>query len=392
MEADLRSAIIRLQELDRIRSDFVHNVSHELKTPVASIMYAARNLVRGVTGSLPEKAVRYVRLIEGESLRLSRTVEDILDMRMLETHTLQLARTRLPIARVVGRLAEILQTQAKERRLRLMITADPRAGFVNCDAEKIERVFQNILTNALKFTPAGGAVEVTVCRDPEDHARVLIAVEDNGIGIPPEALPRVTERYFRAGNHPRGAGLGLSIAAELVHLHDGTLELLSPPPGKKQGTLVYLRLPVANPAVILVVDDNTATRDTVQRHLASYGFIVILADGEEESLTQADKEKPDGVILNAATGYDAAIHLKRYKALRDIPAVAVAEGPLDKPTQKVFDDLAIPVVPTLIHRNALVDTLEDVLVGRSVFAERTDSDPERRAPHERKQRADRAGR
>ncbi len=245
----------RLRAVDRDRMEFVSNVSHELRTPLTSMSYALTNMLRGVCGQLPEKAVGYLERLQSDVRRLTTTVNDILDLRQIENGTLTLHKTCLPLRQLLAEAADALSVQAEAKRQQLTVLQGEREVYALADRNKIERVFFNLLSNAVKYTPEGGTIQASVHREGK---MAFVAVEDNGIGIPPEALPRVSQRYFRVGDQVTGTGLGLSIVREIVELHGGTLLLESPVPGKTCGTRATVSLPACEgPLIIVISDDET---------------------------------------------------------------------------------------------------------------------------------------
>ena len=190
----LEEAILKLEQHDRNLSQFVSNVSHELRTPLTSMIYAINNMMRGVTGSLSEAQLQYLEMLLGDSRRLLATVNDILDLRKIENQTLKLAKTRTPFARLVQSSASSLLVQAEQKGIHLEISPSEKLWFVNCDAQKIERVILNLVGNALKFTSDGGHIWVRLIEDPDMRDYLRVIVDDDGIGIPADDVERVTER------------------------------------------------------------------------------------------------------------------------------------------------------------------------------------------------------
>lgn len=365
MEEDLRRAIERLQDHDRVRSEFVSNVSHELRTPLASFIYATRNLLKGVAGPLPENAYRYLKMLEGESQRMLHTVNAILDMRQVEAIAQQMARIRLPLARIVARGAESLRVQADEKLVTLDLAIDKKAGFVECDPARLERVIYNIIGNAIKFTPAGGSVTVAVARDASGAP--AMTVTDTGVGIPQEALPKIGERYFRAGSHSQGSGLGLAISKEIITIHGGDITVTSPVPGRSQGTQVVVRLPACEPPLILLAGSLGDSREPVERQLAGYGYRLVSCEHPDDSPPMTGAQRPNCILINADSGFDVAIRLKCRDDLREVPAVAVAANDPSDAHMRVFQDLAIRVVAHPRHRDRVIDSVEETIIGRNVF-------------------------
>ncbi len=252
----LEAANERLRAQDRSRVEFVSNVSHELRTPLTSMSYALTNMLRGLCGPLPEKAVAYLERLQVDTRRLMTTVNDILDMRQLEQGTLKLNKVPLPIHRLLSEVSDALAIQIEAKHQTLSLRLAPQECYILADRYKFERIFFNLLANAIKYTPDGGTITLSTHRD--DDGQLVIWVDDNGIGIPKEALPKVTRRFFRVGDQIAGTGLGLSIVRELVELHGGTFAITSPVPDTEQGTRVTLTMPtVPGPLCVLLTGDET---------------------------------------------------------------------------------------------------------------------------------------
>ena len=239
----------RLRAALRDRMEFVSNVSHELRTPLTSMSYALANMRRGLCGPLPEKAMAYIERLQGDVKRLLTTVNDLLDLRQIENGTLTLRKRCLALHRLLGEAVESLALQAEAKGQTLTLLPAAPEIFALADRDKLERVFFNILSNAIKYTPSGGRITASVF---EENRRACIRVDDTGIGIPPEALPKVARRYFRVSDQVAGTGLGLSIVREIAELHGGSLQVSSPVPGAQGGTRVEVFLP-AHVAPLLVV-------------------------------------------------------------------------------------------------------------------------------------------
>ena len=267
----LEEANERLRAAIRDRMEFVSNVSHELRTPLTSMSYALANMSRGLCGTLPEKAQAYVSRLQVDVKRLLATVNDILDLRQMENGTLTLRKGFVPLVRLLGESADALFIQAQAKRQTLTVLPAPKERYVNGDRHKLERVCFNILSNAIKYTPEGGAIVASVF---EDGGKACLRVDDNGIGIPPEALPRVSQRYFRVGDQVAGTGLGLSIVREIVALHGGTLTIESPVPGDDCGTRVTVALPACPGPLLVVVSGDEAFIDALSKAAEDIGLSV----------------------------------------------------------------------------------------------------------------------
>lgn len=371
----LEEAIVKLEQHDRNRSQFISNVSHELRTPLTSMIYAINNMLRGVTGHLSEEQSRYLEMLLGDSRRLLATVNDILDLRKIENQTLTLVKTRIPFGRLVQGSAYSFQVQADQKGITLDVITGDKLFFVNCDAQKIERVILNLIGNALKFTAEGGHVWVRLNEDPEQAGNVLVTVDDDGVGIPAKDLPKVTERYYTVGDQPSGSGLGLAISKEIIHLHAGELQVESPPPGLSQGTRIWFRLPVAPVPSVLIVDDDEKACLKLSEQIGSQGYRVICAKSGQEALAQVDQRVPDVIVLDMLLpdmeGSEVIIRLKGDPSTGRIPVLALTEAPLGRNKEDILRNFGISLLSKPWNETELLDGIANAFLGGLPFAQRS---------------------
>lgn len=364
----LEEAIQKLEQHDRNRSQFISNVSHELRTPLTSMIYAISNMLRGVTGPLSEDQSRYLDMMLGDSRRLLATVNDILDLRKIENQTLTLVKTRMPFGRLVQGSAYSLQVQAEQKGIHLEVAPSEKLWFVNCDAQKIERVVLNLVGNALKFTAKGGHVWVRLMDDPEQKGFVRVIVDDEGVGIPKEDVSHVTERYYTVGDQPSGSGLGLAISKEIVAMHDGSLHVESPPPGQTQGTRIWFRLPVVDAPSVLVVDDESDVCKKMTRQIGRQGYHMLCAASGAEALQRVDHDAPDVIILDMGLpdmeGSEVIIRLKGDPSTGRIPIVAVTGAPLGRNKEDILRNFGVNIISKPWNETELLDGIVNAfLVG-----------------------------
>jgi len=230
-----------LRRTDRIRRDFVANVSHELRTPLTAI----KGYVEALADATPEQSRAFLEIIARHTLRMERLVRDLLRLARIEAGQETLDRTLCSIdgllTAVQGDLARLLAA----KRLTIERRIDPDAASVTGDPIKLQDVLRNLVENAANYSPEGATIAVSAARS---RAHVLIRIQDQGPGIPPEDLARVFERFYRVdksrtreGKDPGGTGLGLSIVRHLVGLHGGTVTAANVEP---HGALFTIDLPV----------------------------------------------------------------------------------------------------------------------------------------------------
>jgi signal transduction histidine kinase len=239
-----------LQTLNETARQFVDNVSHDFRTPLAVIREFASILYEGMNGPVNSQQQEYLGVIMARVDELALMVDDLLDVSRLEAGLLGLWRRAAPPSELIERVRVVLERRAASSHRCLEIAVDDSLPLVYCDVEKIGRVIVNLAVNAIKFTPAGGRVDVWV-RARSGGQEVAFGVTDTGPGIAAEKLPAIFERFKQVGANAKakaeGLGLGLNIARQLVHLNLGAMHVESIP---GQGSVFSFTLPVADPLIV----------------------------------------------------------------------------------------------------------------------------------------------
>ena len=217
---------------------FVADVSHELKSPLTSIQGFAQALLDG-TAADEETRTRAARIIDSEARRLKRQVDELLELSRMQSGQARLAKEPVDMSDVLTRSVDIYSVQAKEKQVELYLNIAPGL-IVDGDADRLEQVFNNLLDNAIKNSPAGSAVSIT---SKNDGNLARVTVTDSGPGISAEHLPHVFERFYQVTGVRTGVGLGLTIAREIVLTHGGTIEVSSQP---GEGAIFSVNLSLAN--------------------------------------------------------------------------------------------------------------------------------------------------
>ncbi|MGH9465734.1 MAG: sensor histidine kinase [Terriglobales bacterium] len=219
---ELRQANAGLRRLNQLKSNFLANVSHELRTPLTSIRSFSEILLRYPDEDLATRT-EFLGIISSESLRLTRLIDEVLDLAKIEAGRLQLHPRALELAEVLRSSAEVFQLMAAENGLRLEIDIEDGLPPVLADPDRLRQVLTNLLSNACKFTEQG-VIRIGARRDA---GAMLVEVTDTGIGIPPGEEERIFASFHQAGDgltgKPKGAGLGLAICCEICALHGGRI-------------------------------------------------------------------------------------------------------------------------------------------------------------------------
>lgn len=231
--------VSELRRLETVRREFVANVSHELRTPLTSIRALVETLEAGMVEE-EEMARDFLGRIVGEVNRLNALVEDLLDFARLEAGRSPLQLETVDLGEVVRAGADRLRTQIEQAELSLIVNVEDALPQVEIDTRRMEQVLLNLIHNAFKFTPAGGEIVISVWRK---KGKIAVEVRDTGIGIDPEELDRLFERFYKSdkARHSEGTGLGLGIAKNIVQLHGGEITVSSAP---GEGSAFTFTLPI----------------------------------------------------------------------------------------------------------------------------------------------------
>ena len=229
---------------NRVKSEFLANMSHELRTPLNAIIGFSDILKQKMFGPLSARYEEYADLIHESGQHLLNLISDILDVAKIEAGKFTLDLQTIDLAETVATCLQMMKRRAQEREITLAARLPDSCPSFVADPRALKQVLLNLLSNAVKFTPPGGAIDLTA--QIVDGARIRIAVRDNGIGIPKDALARIGQAFEQASNDPmsarEGTGLGLALVRALVDRHGGTLRIDSV---EKKGTTVTIELPLA---------------------------------------------------------------------------------------------------------------------------------------------------
>ena len=223
------------------REDMIAVVAHDLKNPLAVILMSVHALLQKLlpNDSAHQLSRIQLQLIDRSTRSMYRLVDDLLDASMADARKLPVVRTALPVETIVADAVDLLRPLAESREVSLLVTVETALPRVSADRERVLQVFSNLGTNALKFSARRG--RVTIAATYHD-ALVEFAVSDTGIGIAPEDLPHVFDRFWRATNTRHGVGLGLAVAKAIVEAHGGEIRVESI---LGQGTTVRFTMPTS---------------------------------------------------------------------------------------------------------------------------------------------------
>lgn len=220
------SDITKQKELDQLKNNFVANVSHELRTPLVAIEKSLSLILNKTTGEISSTQEEFLSIAQRNLKRLSLLINDLLDLSKLEAGKIELKRKPVSIEKIIDEAIEGLNTWAKTKSIEMVKEIQGGLPQVNVDLNRIIQVLNNLIGNAIKFTPHNGKISIEANFQKEKE-EIEVSVQDTGIGIAKENLPKVFDKFYQAGERVStdisGTGIGLSIAKELVELHGGRI-------------------------------------------------------------------------------------------------------------------------------------------------------------------------
>ena len=348
LEVKVRERTAELEQADRLRSQFLSHVSHELKTPLTSIKGFLQNLLDGLTGPLNEKQQRYLLRMLENSDRLIRMIEALLDRTRIQSGRLDLVPVEIDLGPCVTEAVEQLRllAQAKQQTLEAVVPSDPL--MVWADRDRLIQVVINLLQNAVKFTPEGGRITTTVRKENQTLAGV--SVHDTGPGIPTEFLEQIFDPFFRVKQirgETKGLGLGLSIARTLVELQGGTITARSEPGQGAELSFTIPLLPTIAAArndasteapCILVVEDDPDIRQLLQDRFRAMGYRAQSVVDGVRAVAVMRAERFGGMILDigipSMDGMEVLREIRKWD--QRIPIVVVtASGSKDSAVRAI---------------------------------------------------------
>lgn len=333
--------ITKEYEIDKMKSEFVSTVSHELRTPLASVLGFAELLLHKELK--PERQQRYMTAIHQEAKRLTSLINDFLDLQRMESGRQTYEIEQVEIDRLVREVFSLYSVQSPLHSFHL----DLQTGKTKIlgDKDKLRQVIMNLVSNAVKYSPNGGKV-IVVCRDEQD--RLLLTIQDEGLGIPPDSLPHLFTKFYRVDNSDRreigGTGLGLAIVQEIVKMHHGeiavtsesgngsTFTVMLPISGEQRSATNHPAeadsLPARGAAVghVMIIEDDLNLTELLRDELTGSGFAVYTFSEGAKAVAAMKQLQPDAIVLDLVlkdgeNGWDVIERMQQDPALRGIPIV-----------------------------------------------------------------------
>ncbi len=347
----LEEQAVELRQASRRKDEFLAMLAHELRNPLASVSNAAALLQNS---DEPENRTWALEVLQRQTGQLSRLIEDLLDVSRITSGKIRLRKTVVDAGAILRAAAEATEALIEERNHRLSIETNDAGGplSVEADPTRLEQIVTNLLTNAAKYTEAGGQIWLTAAREEGSAGRpeVVLRVRDTGVGIPPEKIPEMFELFAQGersiARSEGGLGIGLTIVRKLSEMHGGAVSAHSEGPGK--GSEFTVRLPAATAAVpaspaslpvprngaerepsrILVVDDNIDTARGLARLMALFGHTVETAHDGASALEAARTMRPEFVLLDIGLpgmdGYEVCERLRLEESCAGARIIAIS--------------------------------------------------------------------
>ncbi|HEX5048121.1 MAG TPA: ATP-binding protein [Gammaproteobacteria bacterium] len=347
----LKRQRLALEEADRQKNEFLAMLAHELRNPLAPIRNSGELLARRFADD--PQARTALATVERQVTHLTRLVDDLLDVSRITQGRIELRRKHVQLADVVARAVETVDPMIRQKRHKIAIVSSRKPLHVNADPERLVQCVANVLTNAAKYTDAGGEIRI---ESREENGEAVVAVTDDGIGIAPELLPKVFELFVqgdRALDRSQGGlGVGLAIVKRLIDMHGGSVQAQSS--GAGRGATFEIRLPLvdsARPATvaarlragpkrkILVVDDNEDAANTLASLLALDGHDVETAYSGTQALDRVRAFRPGVVLLDIGLpgidGYEVARRIRAEHANDGARLIAITGYGQDTDRERV---------------------------------------------------------
>jgi signal transduction histidine kinase/CheY-like chemotaxis protein len=333
------------RDLVRTKDELVSVVSHELRTPLASVVGFAE-LLR--TRELNEaQRQQFLTVILEEGRRLTALINDFLDLQRMESGRQEISPRALVLSELLQECADVAGIDPA-RPIELDLDDDLPA--VRADSDRVRQVMANLLSNARKYSPGGGAVHVSAT---VAAGQVTVSVRDEGLGLPPETLSHLFEKFYRVDNSDRrsitGTGLGLAISRKIVEAHGGRIWAESA--GLGQGSRFYFSLPVADARStsgdVLIVEDDAGFARLLEAELANRGLSSVWVASAEEALKQMSNETPKALVLDlllpGANG-EAFLQTIRQRHGWNLPAIVVTVKDLTQPERLALNQLKVAAI------------------------------------------------
>ncbi len=367
---EARERARELAQVNQIKTDFFTTMSHELRTPLNSVISLTEVLLKQVSGNLNAEQLRQLRIIRHNGGELLKLINNILDLSKIDSGKLELRNSYFSIRELIRENLEVIKPLCDKKKIKLETSIDSSVPkYIFSDADKINRVLTNSLSNAVKYTLKGKVKLIT--KFNKKSSQLQFTVSDTGMGMTKKEIDQVFQPFSRSSKvsskKGEGTGLGLAITKKLIDLMDGNIEIESQP-GK--GTTFRFTIPVkdfsdqadkriesktfkpkkaaarkskptskmSEQKKILLVDDNLDNQYAVNVILKEQGYRVMFADNGKTGITAAKKQNPDLILIDMMMpemdGYQATRKIRKEKKLKDVPIIAMTAKTIQEDKSK----------------------------------------------------------
>jgi PAS domain S-box-containing protein len=361
--------------IEEMKTDFISIVSHELRTPLTPIKGYIDLIIEGDAGEITEEQSNYLKIVQSNTDRLVALVNDLLDISRIEAGKIELEIKPVNMLEVIQEVVSFHRRQIERKALSITLDVPAKLPWVKADRSRITQVLSNLITNAYKYTPSGGALSISAVADG-DFLEVIVA--DTGVGISREDQKKLFTKFFRVDSpsvrDTSGTGLGLAISKSIVEKHEGeiwvesqlgkgsafhfTLPLVEPLPARAKSKTASRR----DAKKILVVDDEEDVARLIKRQLERAGYQVILAQSGQEAIARALEFKPDlitmDIVMPGMSGFEAIRQLREKPETADIPVVVLSVVQNEESSYRLG---AVDYVDKPIEEEKLLEVVEKVL-------------------------------
>lgn len=361
----------------RMKDDFVSTVSHELRTPLTSIKGYVDLILEGDAGDINDTQKEFLDIVKSNSDRLVNLINDLLDISRIESGRIHFKVKPTQIKDIMQNVIDTFKNLMNQKDMKLEVDLGDSLPLVAADSERVGQVAMNIVSNAVKYTPAGGKVTIKI-KENKGKGEVIVSVSDTGIGISKEDQISLFTKFYRVDStltqEVGGSGLGLSICKTIIELHGGNIWVES---NVGEGSTFSFSVPIAvkKPKKIkekaaragagekvLVVDDEKDIANLVQRYLEKRGYLVIKAYDGEQAIKIAKEELPDiitlDIMMGQVDGFDVLRILKEDPNTTNIPVIILS---IVSDEHKAYRLGAADYITKPIDQKKLIETISSAL-------------------------------
>jgi len=347
---ELNMANSELEKTAKAKDAFLASMSHELRTPLTTMMGLTEILSDQLYGPLNSDQEKALETIMESSQHLLALINDVLDVAKVEAGKMELSWDEVPVQQLAESSLRMIRQQAQKKSLQVTSDIEPGVGIVWGDSRRLKQVLINLLGNAVKYTPEGGAIGLEI-RGDRESGEIQFLVRDNGIGIPAQELGRLFRPFVQVGGSitrsDGGTGLGLALVYRMTQLHGGWVEVDSTPgkgslftvhiPWSESGTEAgsvsearktdSMSLVFPDGATVLVAEDNQTIQSLLREYLEKYGLRVLLVNNGKSALEQVQEKRPDLVLMDVRLpvmdGLETVSRIRQDPALNRVIVIAL---------------------------------------------------------------------